>query len=116
MTDYMIIERDGMKYVANADGDILYDATGIRNERIAAMVRNKEYVNWRLCALAIEAPNTRGMGGEKIYNKGTWFKEGDFIFDILKKHPKRTYADCLLVASMEGFRIDECGILRRIAV
>ena len=114
MTDAVIIERNGCKYLANADGDILYECGNLTNSRIIAMVRNGEYTNWRRYHLACEAPNTPGMG-EKTYNKARWFNEGDFIFDILKKHPKRTYADCLLVASMEGFRIDECGILRRMA-
>lgn len=111
MTDYAIIERDGCKYVTNIEGDILYEATGISNARIAAMVRNREYVNWRIASM--EAPNTRACYGEKKYNVGRWFEEGDSIFDVLKKHPKRTYADCLLIAASEGFRIDECGILRR---
>ena len=114
MTDAVIIERDGCKYLANANGDILYECGNLTNSRIIAMVRNGEYTNWRLYHLACEAPNTPGMG-EKKYNTGRWFNEGDFIFDVLKKHPKRTYADCLLVAGMEGFRIDECGILRRMA-
>lgn len=113
MTDYMIIERDGCKYVANLDGDILYEATGLSNARIAAMVRNREYVDWRKYSLAIDAPNTKGMYGEKTYNKNTWFKEGDFIFDILKKHPKRSYKDCVAVATMEGFVIGDNGIIRK---
>lgn len=115
MTDAVIIERNGCKYLANADGDILYECGNLTNSRIIAMVKNGEYVNWRLYHLAMEPPNTRGMGVEKIYNKGTWFKEGDFIFDVLKKHPKRSYKDCVAMATMEGLRIDECGILRRMA-
>lgn len=113
MTDYMIIERDGCKYVANIDGDILYEATGLSNARIAAMVRNREYVNWRKYSLAIEAPNTRGMGQDRVYNKGTWFKEGDFIFDVLKRHPKRSYKDCVTMAAAEGLVIGDNGILRK---
>lgn len=114
MTDYMIIERDGCKYVANINGDILYDATGLNNARIAAMVRNREYVNWRLYHTALEAPNTPGLGVERRkYNTGRWFEEGDFIFDVLKKHPKRSYKDCVAMATMEGLEIGENGILRK---
>lgn len=114
MTDYMIIERDGCKYVANVDGDILYEATNLTNSRIAAMVRNKEYVDWRRYSLAADVPNTRGMGQNRKLNTGRWFEEGDFIFDVLKKHPKRTYADCVLMATMEGLYIDASGILRKV--
>lgn len=116
MTSYTIIERDGMVYVANINGDILYDATGLSRARIAAMVKNKEYVNWRVHHLAMEPPNTPGMGVErKVLNKGRWFNEGDNVIDEMAKHPKRTYKDCVLMATMEGLRIDGCGILRRIA-
>jgi hypothetical protein len=114
MTDAMIIEKGADKYLANGNGDILYDVTGIPNSQVLAAVRNGTYVNWRLYNLERDAPNTRGMHPERTYNKGRWFEEGDFIFDILKKHPKRTYADCVLMAKMEGLVIGDNGILRRV--
>ena len=116
MNSYTLIEKNGSRYVANMNGDVLYDATGISPQRIAAMVKNGEYVNWRIHHLAMEPPNTPGMGAERrIYNKGKWFNEGDNVLDVMIQHPKRTYKDCVLMATMEGLRIDEQGILRRIA-
>jgi hypothetical protein len=115
MNSYTLIEKDGCRYVANMRGDILYDATGLSLSRIAAMVKNGEYVNWRIHHLAMEPPNTRGMGQERTFNKGKWFNEGDNVLDVMVKHPKRTYKDCVLMATMEGLRIDSAGILRRIA-
>jgi hypothetical protein len=114
LKNYRLKEEYGCTYVTNKNGDVLYEATGLTEGRIMAMARNGEYTDWRQHRLAMDPPNTRGMGGERIFNRGKWFEEGDNVVDVLEKHPKRTYKDCVLMATMEGLRIDECGILRRI--
>jgi hypothetical protein len=102
MRQYQIIHKDGEKYLANMDGDILYTVTGIPNSMIDAACKNGSYYNWHLFSIT---PPRKSLHTDKQYNIGTWMKEGDNVIDILMKHPKRTYNECLFMAKLSGLAI-----------
>jgi hypothetical protein len=108
--------RDGVRYVANKDGDFLFDVSNT-DIKLHDDYKQSQFYDWRrfYTASEIKSKCTRRIPKHLVqtYNN-TWYKEGDNVLLSLMRHKGRSLNEAKFMLKQCGLKMNEEGIAVKI--
>jgi hypothetical protein len=105
------VSRDGVRYIANPDGNFLYDINDC-NVRLHDSYKESQFKDWRRHYTASEIKSKCSRRIPKWLRdnyESSWYKEGDNVILSLIQHPNRTLSEAKFMLELDGLTMDDAG-------